>query len=91
LCQPASVTFSNCRRVKICKTGEQCQWQELLTHLNRVAEFSRIAMPVVWNLRHDSTASPSPDVIAADQTAYAKTIFDLVSEEGTVAAICQRR
>jgi hypothetical protein len=60
-------------------------------HVKRVAELSSEAVSVVRDLRKNPTGSPSPYAISAHQTAYKKTISDLVDETGKIVASCHPR
>ncbi|BBZ15166.1 hypothetical protein MBRA_53610 (plasmid) [Mycobacterium branderi] len=61
---------------------------EVSRHLRRIAELSAQAVSQVQDIRKDPGASPSPDAIHDQKTAYQNTVNELVSEEKDLVSAC---
>ena len=69
------------------KYARQVSTPDVSRHLRRIAELSAQAVSLVRDIRNPMV-SPSPDAIRDHQTAYQKTVSDLVHEDRDLVSAC---
>jgi hypothetical protein len=71
--------------------AQQVSDPDLSGHLKKIAELSEHAVAVVRDLRGNPAEISSPDVLAAHENDYHKTVTELVNEQSAVVTFCASR
>jgi hypothetical protein len=68
--------------------AQQASAPDISRRLHRIADLSAQAVQLVQDIRKGPFISPPPDVIHDHETAYEKTISELIAEEDDLVPIC---